>query len=222
MKTDDFFGQVAAATAAALARRAAEEHLQQVNEQKHLQPACSHAANLAAAGWDPKAIASTQLRLLFAEWPRVGCFDLALTEPGRNPTVAELKCGSGMDALGPCVWDAMKCALALQRGVVSAAYLLAGAPTKQWSKPIRGGEFLATGSWQAADLRVTYKDWWCHWQKLGDPQPNLLPISFETIGVGIYPFVVAGGPWELRLARVARAAETSLAWPQILTTSSSP
>lgn len=216
MNSDVLLDRVAATTASVLGARAAEEALSTVNERDHLQPACSSAATLVAAGWDSDLAVSTQSKLSFVEWPRLGSFDVALTQPERKPIVIELKCGAASDALGPCVWDAMKCALALQHKTVSEAYLLAGAPLEQWSKPVRGGEFLATGSWQAAHLRVDYEDWWRHWEKKGDPKPSLLPVSFETVGIGIYPLVVAESPWELRLARVVNAGEESLEWPPFL------
>lgn len=186
-----------------------------INEQHDLQPHCARAARTIAERPENIVEVASQDQLLIEDWPRLGKVDLALTWPSRDRVLVELKCGAKNDTLGPCVWDALKCAFALHVGLASAAYLLAGAPETSWSKPIRAAELLSTRSWDTADLRDRYADWWRQWEKCGDPQPVRLPSSFSTVAVGTFPFQIKGTSWELRLARIERVGEL-VDWPRFL------
>lgn len=141
---DDRLAVLARETAAELERRAAHEGLSRVNERDHLQPACASAARALAAAWTPPAEVSTGFRFRSDLWPRLGGVDVTLLPVGKKPVAIEFKCGSGRDALGPCAWDALKLAFALQLGEISAGYLLAVTPTSDWAlrfRPIKDRSF---------------------------------------------------------------------------------
>lgn len=211
---DPFLVELVAATATKLERIAAEKRLDRVNERDHLQPAFVLTGRRLAALEHPSLTVSTQLKLVFAEWLRLGGVD-ATVRSDESTALIELKCGPGRDTLGPCVWDALKLSFARMRREASAAYLIAGAPASSWNKPIRGCEFLSTGEWDAGALRQSYGDWFRHWERLGDPTPTLLPKSFQTLGLGVFPFTVGVSDWELRLARVEGATDW-IEWPTYL------
>ena len=128
----------------------------------------------------------------------------------------ELKCGSGHDALGPCAWDALKLAFALQIGEVSAGYLVAGTPADDWTLGHRGTELFETGTVESLALRERFLDWWQRWERRGDPAPAEVPVRFTTQAVAQVPFAVDVGAWELRLAAVAIESGDRIAWPPVL------
>jgi hypothetical protein len=213
--SDALVVRLAERTASALEALAAARELAAVNERDHLQPACVAEAKAL------RRSSTTQFRLVYTEWPRLGGVDLAFVEPGVPPILVELKGGSGNDALGPCVWDAAKLAFALQRGDATAAYLLAAAPLESWEKPIRGGEFFDTATWTVDGLRTSFADWWRTWEKRRDPQPTQLPATFETVALGRFAFVVAATTWELRLSRVL-GGDAWMPWQPFLPTGDAP
>jgi hypothetical protein len=198
-------------TAHELGRLTAERGLSAINEQAHLQPVCAAMARRLANHWADHPAVIMQLRVAFAAWP-VGDVDLAIGN-GDAPALLELKCGTGRDATGQCVWDALKLAFAVQcnKGI---GFLLAGAPTSDWAVPRRGTEFFADGPHEAALLRVLYADWWRHWERRSDPQPTELPDSFWTEHVHSAAFDVADTPWQLRLAQVFVTSEQRIPWPR--------
>jgi hypothetical protein len=202
-----------------LARR---RRLKWVNERDHLQPCCAAAAAELAKRWMPAPTVSTQLELEFRAWPRVGSVDIALIWPNTAPVLLELKCGAGTDALGHCVWDSAKLALAMQYRKGSAVFLLAGAPASDWHRPVRGSEFFADGPHQAELLRVLYGDWWRHYERRDDPQPSELPRRWWTEHVHTAPFKVADERWELRLAQVLAHGEDRLPWPRLTASTHDP
>jgi hypothetical protein len=206
--------QLAAAVAECLEQRAAELAVSRVNEQAHLQPCCENSARGLA---DERALDPTAKKELICDaWPRIGAVDIALTQPDGSRVVLELKCGAGRDALGPCVWDVAKCALAIEDEQASAAYLLAGTCVSGWNEAIRGAEFFTSATWQMVDLRQRYADWWRQWERLGDPMPNRLPSRIRTEGLGRFPFTVDHSPWELRLARVEPMSGGWFEWAPLL------
>jgi hypothetical protein len=97
-------------TAAAVQRLALRDGLTSVNERDHLQPCCADVARTLARSLDPTPAVSTQLRVEFAAWPRLGSADVALQWPEQLPALIELKCGAGPNAAGQVVWDAAKLA----------------------------------------------------------------------------------------------------------------
>jgi hypothetical protein len=115
----------------------------------------------------------------------------------------ELKCGFGVNALGPCVWDAVKSAWGLARADAAGAYLVAGTTALDWAKSVRGAEFFSEGDWSTWELRGVFGDWWRHWEKDGYPAATRLPECFTTQRISTAAFSVAGSGWELRLTRVS-------------------
>jgi len=146
-------------------------------------------------------------------WPRVGGVDLALFLAGEKPVAVELKCGSGRNALGPCAWDALKLALALQIGEVSAAYLVAGTSAGDWAQGFRGAELFEAAAVDTLQLRERFSDWWRQWERLGDPTPLKVPRRFKTRAVCRALFDVDGVPWELRVAALRVDGGDQIAWP---------
>jgi hypothetical protein len=162
---------------------------------------------------------TTQLPAKCADWPSLGAVDIALTVSPNKPVWVELKCGSSRDALGPCAWDAAKCAFGLARGDASAAYLVAGTSAATWGLPAQGAEFFDDGVWKLGDLHETYASWWRLWEKDGYPVGRRMPAAFATEPELSTTFHVAGSPWELRLARVRVADAVGwVDWSPLLAT----
>ena len=138
--------------------------------------------------------------------------DIALLRADGPPTALELKCGAGRDALGPCAWDALKLALGIQVGVLSAGYLIAATTAADWASDHRGAELLGTGAFEAPELRERSLDWWRQWERLGDPLPLEVPRRFTTRAVCRASFAVAGAPWELRVAAIAVPDAERVTW----------
>ena len=197
---DELLARLVRGTADRLEALAEERGLKTVNERDHLQP-CSVAAArelLTEVGGE----CATQHAVSFGDWPRLGDVDLALLGLDAAPLLLELKCGNDLNALGPCVWDAAKLAMAVQEGVAAGAFLLAAAPRSRWEQPVRGAEFFEHLPHDIGLLRVLYADWWRSWERRGDPQPSFLPRRWWTEDAHVSTFTVAAQPWELRLAEV--------------------
>lgn len=197
-------------------RQAEAEELLSVNEQRHLQPRTVDAAR--ALGTSDGPSLRTQAPVDFDVWPRLGNIDVVLAWRDNAPVLMELKCGSGIDAIGECAWDAAKLALCLQREAGGAAFLLAGAPVADWQKPIRGTEFFSHGPHEAALVRVLYADWFRQFEGRDDPQPSALPRSWWTEHVHSAGFQVGGINWELRLAQVFVSGKELTPWPRLAAT----
>lgn len=117
-----------------------------INERITLQPACAAEAGELAVRSGRQVAPAPSHRIELVYW-QPGFVDVPLVIEGSQRVMLELKCGEGRDALGSCAWDAAKCASALRDGAVDAAYLLAGVPTTNWEKPIRGADFFSTREW---------------------------------------------------------------------------
>jgi len=213
---DECLTELATETAAELERRCARDGLSYVNERDHLQPSCASAARAIAGSWRPPAEVSTGFRFRSDLWPRLGGVDVALIFAGQKPVAVELKCGSGRNALGPCAWDALKLAFALQIGEASAAYLLAGTTTSDWAGGHRGTELFETAAVDTLILRGRFIEWWRQWERLGDPTPIKVPRRFTTRTIGIVPFEVGPLAWELRVAAVSVDSTDQIVWPLTL------
>ena len=213
---DECVTELATETAAELERRCARDDLSYVNERDHLQPCCASAAQAIAGSWTPPAEVSTRLRFRSDLWPRLGGVDVALLFAGQKPVAVELKCGTGRQALGPCAWDALKLAFALQIGETSAAYLLAGTTTRDWASGYRGTELFETAAVDTLALREHFIEWWKQWEGLGDPTPIKVPRRFVTRTICMVPFEVAQQSWELRAAAVSVDGPDQIAWPSTL------
>lgn len=210
---DECLSELATETAAELERRCARDGLNYVNERDHLQPCCASAAREIAGSWTPPAEVSTGFRFRSDLWPRLGGVDVALLFAGQKPVAVELKCGSGHNALGPCAWDALKLAFALQIGETSAAYLLAGTTATDWARRHRGAELFETAAVDTLALRARFIKWWRQWEGLEDPTPIKVPSRFITRTICIVPFDVGRLAWELRVAAVSVDSSDQIAWP---------
>lgn len=105
-----------------------------------LQVALGRKLQAAAAESGKSVVVSEQERLSLDGWPGVGPVDLTirLGEDSVAAAFVELKWGGG--TLWNCVWDVAKLALAVRQGAARSGYLVAGAPTSEWEKPVRGAE----------------------------------------------------------------------------------
>lgn len=215
MDNDKELIAVAAASAAALPRLYAERAKENLSEQFHLQPATTLVVERLAPTWAP---APSLVGKTFGDklgWLGLGPVDTVFHWGDGTRTFLELKCGTDLSA---CVWDSVKLASGLLQKNARAGYLLAGAPTESWEKPVRGGEFFASRSWDTtgADVRDAYRDWWGSWEKEGH-LPVRVAASFETQALGSFAFGIDGTPWQLRLARVEPVGSTWLEWDRFCT-----
>jgi hypothetical protein len=156
-------------------------------------------------------------------WPCLGPVDLCVGDPSEPPAFVELTCGSGSDALGPCAWDLVKLAVALDAGTASAGFLIAATTAARWERLIRGSELLEGGEWHASCIRAHFRDWWRHWQKDGGAgcadgyrPPSEVPSSFATSLVHRQPLVVGGTAWEIRVAEVVVTDPAPHRWQRIV------
>lgn len=209
--TDAQMHALATATASCLEQRAAKGSLDRVNERDDLQGCCVTSARELAPRWRPPPEVLSQVKVAFEGWPRLGDVDLVLIWPGEYRVLLELKCGVSKDALGPCVWDAAKCAFLLQVGDASAAYLLAATTLDCWEETVLGTELFTSGAWEIDELRERYASWWRQWERRGDPLPTKIPAQVQTEHVGTVPFAIGGTAWELRMARV-KSSDDWRAW----------
>jgi hypothetical protein len=155
------------------------------------------------------------LRVTLPDWPRLGPVDITLSEPDQPPSLVELKCGSGPDALGPCAWDLLKLASAVVAGAGSAGYMLAATTRAMWDRPARGADIFDSGAWEAGNVRELYADWWRSWEKRGDPRPLRVPARGQTAALGEAAFEAGGATWQLRLARVEADTDGWVGWAQL-------
>jgi hypothetical protein len=216
---DHCLTELATETAAELGRCATRDGLNGLNERDHLQPRCASVARRIARRWTPPPRVSTGFRFSSPLWPRIGRVDIALLLPDTKPVAVELKCGSGRDALGPCAWDALKLAFALQTGEISAGYLLAATPTSDWTRRSRGTELFESAVVDTLLLRERFIDWWRHWERLGDPTPSAVPRQFITRTVCRAPFEVDRVSWETRVAALTVDHGPQIAWASTLPSS---
>lgn len=216
VSADAWLTDLATKTALELARRADRDRLSRVNERDHLQPCCALVARSIARSLTPPVAVSTTFRFQSRLWPRLGRVDIALLPADGQPIAIELKCGMGRDALGPCAWDALKLAFALQLGAVSAAYLLAASPAADWKNSYRGAELFANATFDTLVVRERFLDWWRQWERLGDPRPIEVPRQFATRVISRARFVVDGVPWQLRVAELSVGDEVRIPWPSTL------
>ena len=206
-----WLAELASETARELAGRA-RAGPRRINERDDLQPCCASVARAIAARWAPPPTVSTSFRFQSPLWPRLGRVDIALVLDGEMPIAIELKCGGGRDALGPCAWDALKLAVGLQIGAVSAGYMLAATTAADWESRHRGSELFGTSAVETLELRERYLDWWRQWERLGDPLPVEVPRRFTTRAICRAPFAVGGSRWEVRVAAISVSDDERVAW----------
>lgn len=194
-----------------------ERGLVRVNERDHLQPVSRAQLEATAATVDPQLQVGASRKLEFPQhFPRVGDVDITIGRDQGPPLFVELKCGEGTNALGPCAWDVIKCALTIRMAATPAAYLLAATTASDWERPIRGAEFFLDGSWSVGDIRETYADWFRSWEKGGDPRPRLIPAEVKSTSLGEAAFDVAGTRWVVKLSRVAIEPRGWFEWHPML------
>ena len=226
MMHDDKLRVLSSETALELPEYYAQTGRVKLSEQFHLQPVVDRVLERLIPTWGSDfACGTSKLAQTFKElgWIGTGGVDISFQRRGQPPTVIELKCA---DDLSACAWDAVKLAPAVLSGHVHAGYLLAGAPTQMWNKPMPGADLFATDAWETMGSRIRDKhiDRWRSWQeetrsKKGDTVkkrpnrhiPGLIAETFETLALGSFLFKINATPWELRLARVnARGAKATV------------
>jgi hypothetical protein len=191
-----------------LERFVANRDLRRLGERDELHPSFARAA-VEELGHEA---VRARLGVRASSWPGLAPADVTLLRDGRRPTVLELTCGHGLNALGECVWDAAKAALLLQEGVAAGAFLVAAARREDWERPVRGSEFFADAVHDTELLRVLYGDWWRMWEEGGEPQPSELPHRWRTRAVASTSVEVAGVEWIVRAAEVLVDDRRRLTW----------
>jgi hypothetical protein len=210
---DLFVVRVAEEVAARLTSQALIESWTRIGEQRHLQPVTAAVARELAQQTTPAIVVGTAYPLRADEWPLLGPGDLALTvNENGAPAIVELKAGSDRNALGPCSWDALKLAFLLQRGLITAGYLLAVAPLEIWSGKARGYELFETSEVETLELHETFKDWFRYWERQGYPAGTTVPARFRTLRLTYVQFPLSLTKWELRAAAVKVTDGEQLAW----------
>lgn len=137
------------------------------------------------------------------DWPKVGAVDLAIDLPDDHPVLIELKWGRG--TLYNCAWDAAKLALAVARGVTNAAFMIAGAPSSEWSGKVLGSELFADASWETSDFMDRHASGFAKWRGEVETRPAVLPARFSSRERAAHVFQVHGEPWEIRMAQISTA-----------------
>lgn len=201
---NELLARAVPAIAGALAADAVQKSRLRMNERDDLQRVARDTLKELAAGQPGPVQVQTGRPLDYPQhWPRLGRVDIALSAPHWT-VFLELKCGSKKDALGPCAWDVLKCALALRQGTASHAYLLAATTSALWKVPLRGAEFfMAKCEWTAGKLRADYEDCWRQWERERKGYaPLRVPVHCATEFVAAEPFQIGAVEWEVRLARV--------------------
>lgn len=210
---DLFVVRVAEEVATRLTSQALIESWTRIGEQRHLQPVTAAVARELAQQTTPAIVVGTAYPLRADEWPLLGPGDLALTvDEDGAPAIVELKAGSDRNALGPCSWDALKLAFLLQRGLITAGYLLATAPLEIWSGEARGWELFETTEVETLELHETFKDWFRYWERQGYPAGTTVPARFRTERLTRVQFPLSLTKWELRAAAVKVTDGEQLAW----------
>jgi hypothetical protein len=148
---------------------------------------------------------ASELAVDLREWPGVGCADIVVRDPLKEPFVCfELKCGSG--TLYNCVWDLAKLGVIVARGVAARAFLVAAAPAIDWYGS-SGSELFATREWEASSLLEAYRKHWEFWKRDVKTHPMAIPALVETSLFADEELVVADAPWFLRVAEVTATPE---------------
>jgi hypothetical protein len=103
-------------------------------------------------------------------------------------------------------------AFLLQRGLITAGYLLAAAPLEIWSGEARGCELFETTEVETIELHETFKDWFRYWERQGYPAGTTVPARFRTERLTRVQFPLSLTKWELRAAAVEVTDGEQLAW----------
>lgn len=222
MNSDDALLQgIAEETATELEKFCSKHGLPYADEQRCLAPCCKEATKRVAGSLDPPPALSP---FAFGDkhgWLGLGLVDVVLRWPGEDepPTFLELKCGDKEHTLRPCVWDAVKLAIAVLKGNARAGYLLAGSPAASWEKPVVPGAelFESRPSWETLGphIRDAFLPDWQKWEKEGHI-PGEVAVKFKTVALGTHHLTIAETPWELRLARVEPIGDETDVWPTTL------
>lgn len=141
---------------------------------------------------------------------RLGNVDIALTLPGEQLVLMELKWG-GQDALAACAWDSVKLATAQAEGKTSRALLCAAAPRATWDRSLEGTEFFTTQDWELESVLHRYEGWFEFWRRDVKNYPRVVAARWSTVLLPIddTEFEWDGEPWELRASEIS-AGDDSL------------
>jgi hypothetical protein len=143
----------------------------------------------------------TEHSLTLNAWPKVGGVDLAIDVPSGSPVLIELKWGAG--TLYNCAWDAVKLATALGEHAASAAFMVAGAPTSDWSPGTPGSDLFADADWDTTDFMERHASSFASWRQEVTTRPKMLPAAFCTSRATKCPVPIEGAQWDLRCVEIA-------------------
>lgn len=129
---------------------------------------------------------------------RVGGVDLALDDADGSRHLIELKWDRS--TLAACAWDSVKLACALQAGVASRAFLVAG--SRKGVSVVRGDGLLEDCELQPRDLRGEYAAEFDYWRKDVENHPVRVPAQWTVHKRHAATLSWKGEPWQIRLAEV--------------------
>jgi hypothetical protein len=195
------------------------EGLPTIKETAHLQKKFKEVLSERAAKARPRPEVSPSLSHgLKPQWPRLGLFDISLRWGGLD-VFGELKCGESELTLSACGWDAAKQVFCLQHGVGAGMLLVAAAPQTLWKAGGLGIELFAGGDWDMRDIRSRYAEGFRIWERDGY-KPMYVFRRLRTAPVGqTEPFVIAGTPWRIGVARVEAVDDERMDWRPFLSRS---
>ena len=215
MNIDTVVERIAQETARELEEFCSTGSLQYANERDHLAKCCKLATERVTASLTPPPALSP---FAFGDkhgWLGLGLVDVVLRWTVA-PTFIELKSGNGKNTLRPCVWDAVKLAIAVLKGNAANGYLLAASPAANWK--LAGAElFDSRDEWKTLgpDIRDAFLPDWRKWELEGHI-PGKVAVAFKTVALGTQHLTIAGTPWELRLARVESIGDQTVDWATVL------
>jgi hypothetical protein len=136
--------------------------------------------------------------------PGTGRFDIGIRKRSGTgfDALAELKLWKGKGKSVEAAWDAWKLASAYKQPVAWHVYLIAAGPAEHWEEGLPGTEFMAAGSWSAAESWRRYEKAFQQWST-ANAGPLELPAGLKTELIGTLPIqIVASEPWRLTCTRV--------------------
>jgi hypothetical protein len=146
-------------------------------------------------------------------WRRPYAIDTTAVLPDGVRLAIELKWGAG--TLYNCSWDLAKLGVVLAEHAADRAYLIAGAPAKDWEHG-HGAELFRDRAWTPQELVDDFGEHFAFWAKdVPTTGPIDLPALMETHSAAVVPVTGWGGEWSLRAARVVVVDRTWVSWSRL-------
>jgi hypothetical protein len=148
--------------------------------------------------------------------PSPGRTDIVVGEPSPYSAVIEVKVWE----VGWCLWDPLKVASLVERGIAEEGYLVVVASEGKFAQRPGFGEMLDDHTEIVTrDLFTTYRSDWLELLRGGSGRPVKLPGTLRATLLGRRPLEHKAG-WEIRAVKVSVPADAgwvefvSEAWPE--------